>query len=85
VFLLPKHVDYLCDLTYHGFISLGEHEIYTNSNKTYMFKDFDGSLDHLYGRGFNYSKSLDSKFYKYLSDAEVRILIERSYFDLIVY
>lgn len=83
--LSPEHVDYLCDLTYHGLISLGSHEVYSNTDKSYMFSNYQKATHELYGRGFNYSKTLNQKEYRCLSNSDLLEKINNRFFDLIIY
>lgn len=46
----PEHLDYLCDLTYHGLISLGGHEVYSNTDKSYMFSNYQkATMNYMVG------------------------------------
>lgn len=85
LFMASNNPNYMSDLLIHGFIKLG-HEVYLSSEKNYLFKyNQDEENITLYGKGFTYSKILESKDKKVISSRNIAAKVKDNYFDIIIY
>lgn len=54
--------DYMSDLLFHGLRSLHGDDVVDFPRKNHLYKDYQKDISQLWGRGFSYSKLLDSSF-----------------------
>ncbi len=83
LYICPNNApDYQCDLIFIGLRNLFGESIVDLNRIDYLYRDYSGNLNSLYGRGFTYTNTIDAIE---VDRNDIESKIRNKYFDKIVY
>lgn len=80
-----SYPDYLKNLILHGFKNIYKTDFHDYPKIKHMYSDFIGNRRNLYGKGFTYSKTINSELFLDLSENTIINNINNKFYDAVIY